>query len=369
MSTADAGLALAGSSAILLLALLVPTGCPAGDADDDATSADDDETGDDDTATDDDTTPLDDDDSAGDPHPCLFPDPLATEILVSEGFVPGTPHGYWSPSVRGLVGDHPAPVHLQVIAEDGECRYLRWHHGQCEPPCDLDEACDVDDVCVPQRAGVSGGTLSITGAGILLEIEPTEGVPGHYWATEDLPDDLFGPGDPIRAELSGDTLPAIALEARGVAPMDVDLAEQGLTLDYGQDAGISWTAGPDPDVCVELYLVQQGPFMHGDIPEEILWCAGHDDGSLTIPLALVDLFPIGDPGPCDEDEDWFCASSHISRYTRDTVTTSLGPAELRVESEVPFLHRQSDRFQGTPEARTDRQPGLSVEGQPLEKTE
>ena len=199
----------------------------------------------------------------------------------------------------------------------------------------------MDDVCVPQRLGISGGTLTITGVGDTIEMEPTDGYPGHYWPQEGLPDDLFEQGDPITSSLSGDVFPAVALEARGVMSMDVDFAEQGLTMEYGQDATITWTLGSDPDACVEVYLVHQGPFMHGDFPEEVLWCIGQDDGSLVIPQALVDVFPIGDPGACDEDEDWFCTYSTISRFTRDTVVTTPGPAELLVKTEVSFYHQQS----------------------------
>ena len=112
-------------------------------------------------------------------------------------------------------------------------------------------------------------------------------------------------------------------------------------LEVGQDATITWTAGTDPDACVEVYLVQQGPLMHGDFPEEIIWCIGQDDGSLVIPQTLVEMFPIGDPADCDGDEDWFCVQSTLSRFTRDTVVTTPGPAELLVKSEIRFFHRQA----------------------------
>jgi len=341
-----------GSSRLIVLSgvLLVLLGCPSGD--DDTVTDDDSTPGDDDTTTDDDTTPGDDDstgdddttgddDSAGDPNPCSFPDPLAAEILVVEQYVPGNPQEEWSPFISAFLGDNPEPEHFQVIAEEGECRYLRWHHGVCEPPCDADQECNVDDVCVPQRLGVSGGTLTITVAGDTIEMEPTDGYPGHYWPHEALPEDLFGPGDPITAALSFDEFPAVALDARGVMSMDVELAEQGLTMEYGQDATITWTSGTDPDACVEVYLVQQGPLMHGDFPEEIIWCIGQDDGSLVIPRSLVEMFPVGDPADCDGDEDWFCVQSTLSRFTRDTVVTAPGPAELLVKSEVRFFHQQA----------------------------
>jgi len=340
MTRSSCSVALAGLSLVLL-------GCPSGDddttTDDDDTSQDDDDTATDDDSTpgDDDTSPGGDDDSAGDPNPCIFPDPLAAEILVAEQYVPGNPQEEWTPFISAFVGDNPEPEHFTVIAEEGECRYLRWHNGLCTPPCDLDEECNVDDVCVPQRLGVSGGTLAITVADNTFQFEPTEGYLGHYWPHEDLPDDLFGPGDPITATLSGDVFPAVALDARGVMSMDIELADQGLTMAYGQDATITWTAGTDPDACVEVYLVQQGPLMHGDIPEEIIWCIGQDDGSLVLPQALVEMFPIGDPADCDGDEDWFCVQSTLSRFTRDSVVTVPGPAELLVKSEVRFFHQQA----------------------------
>ena len=333
---------------VLLGVLLASGGCPTEEADDDSNpgdddSMDDDAVDDDDTTGDDDTGDDDsaDDDSSEDPNLCSFPDPLAAEILLTEQYVPGTPSGEWSPFISAFVGDNPDPEHFTVIAEEGECRYLRWHNGLCDPPCDADQECNVDDICVPQRLGVSGGTLTVTVAGDTFEMEPTEGYPGHYWPQEDLPDDLFEQGDPITAALSGDVFPSVALDARGVMSMDAELAEQGLTMGYAQDATITWTAGTDPDACVEVYLVQQGPLMHGDIPEEIIWCIGQDDGSLVIPQTLVEMFPIGDPEACDGDEDWFCVQSTLSRFIRDTVVTVPGPAELQVKSEVRFLHQQA----------------------------
>ena len=331
---------------VALLGILV--GCPFKDddaGDDDSTPGDDDVTGDDETTTGDDDAISDDttgdDDSAGDPGPCNFPAPLVAEILITEQYVLGNHLGEWSPSISAFVGDNPEPEHFTVIAGEGECLYLRWHNGLCDPPCDAGQECNVDDVCVPQRLGVSGGTLTITVAGDTIEIEPTEGYPGHYWPQEDMPDDLFEQGDPITAELTGDVFPAVALDARGVMSMDVDLVEQGLTMEYGQDTAITWTAGTEPDACVEVYLVQQGPLMHGDFPEEIIWCIGQDDGSLVIPRLLVEMFPIGDLEACDDDEDWFCVQSTLSRFTRDTVVTTPGPTRLMVKSEVRFFHQQS----------------------------
>ncbi len=314
--------------ALAALLLWLP-GCPAADDDDaaDDDAADDDAT-DDDTADDD---AADDDSGDDDSGPaCGFPPAESARIEVVESYTEGVG---WYGRVMGTVHEGPAPPYHVVTLEQGECRYLTFEQGFCDPPCDYDQFCDLDGVCHDRPASISGGTLTITGLGDDLVLEADDWSPGYYYGPWDLPDDLFDAGDPITAALSGGEFDAVTLDAAGVAALDPSFAAAPVPLVDGGDNELTWTAGDDPDACVRL-LINGANSSHGMPLNHILWCEGPDDGSFTLPQALVEAFPLGATPTICVGHD--CPPSELIRYRRDQATTTHGVIELEVISRVHF---------------------------------
>ncbi len=269
--------------------------------------------------------------------PCGFGDSPSASVDVSEradGFHAG-PYA----RIGAVLRDRPEPPLQSVVAEDGECRSLHVNLGFCDPACESTETCTAADECQPYPRLLSGGTLTIDGLGDSIAVEP-EGdfSPGTYLGPTGLSADLFDESDTVRASLEGDAFPALALAARGVAAMDADLTSGGLDLVDGQDAEIAWTAGPDPEACVELVLNGFNQ-AHGAPLGDVIRCVGPDDGSLVVPRALVEAFPPGETPEVTEGYDW--PHSELTRYTRSTRPHDPGPATLVVRSTTYFRLRHT----------------------------
>ena len=188
--------------------------------------------------------------------------------------------------------------------------------------------------------GAAAGTLTVTTLAddIELSADGSGYLVGHY-SEDGLPADMFAVGDPIGAGLSGDEFPPVAgLSARGVAPINTDMAGTWFVLQDGQDNEVTWSPGTDPDACIEL-VINGHNAAHGLPLDPILHCVSRDDGSLNIPQALVEAFTVGawlgdfnDVSCLGMD----CIPSEISRTTRHSVEAEPGPVELVVRSTTFF---------------------------------
>ena len=331
---------------VSLLAAVMMIGCPGDDdddttgipPDDDTTAGDDDTTPDDDDTGDDDTTP-DDDDSGDDDtvaDPCSFLEPPAASIEVVEEVTYGTPYS----RVYAWVGDTRFPAYHEVTLAEGACRYLSLAYGNCDPPCDpVTEVCAATDVCEAYPLGLSAGVLDIAGLAVTVSIETSEWSPGYYWGPWDLPTDIYDAGDAIAATFEGDVFPATSLAAVGVETLDSALEGDHLEMHDGQDAEVTWTPGPDPEVCVRVEINGVNA-SHGLPLMDIIECVGTDTGSLVIPAALVEEFPTGQTQEICVGHD--CPPSELTRYTRDATQTSYGVAELQVRNSVYFFYDHTE---------------------------
>ncbi len=332
-----------GISCTLVLAL---AGCP---------TVVDDPVDDDDTITDDDDLSGDDDSSVGDDDstisplaPCEFPEPSAGRVLVTERYA-HDPYGDWAwvSAVdawiwpRPWAKNHGIGVFHWVEREEGSCRLLGLDPGGCGEPCGPGELCAASGECEPVwLEGADAGILTVSVPAGSFELQPDGSgyLVGHY-AETDLPADLFGSGDPVMASLSGDQFPPlVGLTARGVAPIDIDLAGVWLPLLDEQDTVITWTPGPDPSACVEV-VINGHNAGHGLPLDAILHCVTQDSGSLAIPATLAQDFPTGEwlgefNGTCCEGLD--CLPSELSRFTRHVIQADPGPVELVVRSTTYF---------------------------------
>lgn len=241
--------------------------------------------------------------------------------------------------IGALVRSGPDPSFHVVSQEEGACRHLEARTGFCDPACAAGEACNADDVCFPYPELVSGGTLTIEGLGDPIEIEPEDWSPGTYVGPWDLPVDLFDESDVVLARLAGDTFPAVSLEAKGVAPIDGEIRDTGFEMRGGADAQVTWTPGPDPDACIRFVL--NGPNRrHGAPLDHVIECEGPDTGSLVVPQAIVEAFPIGETPEITEGFDW--PQSELTRYARDRGATASGAATLVVRSTIIFRYRHPE---------------------------
>jgi hypothetical protein len=268
----------------------------------------------------------------GDRAPCGFVEDAAGTVDVSEQA--DRFHGAPFSRVEGRFLEAPYPSFHAVALEEGACRHYELAIGDCDPACEGGLVCTADGACAAFPGGASAGRLTVDGLAEPVSIEASGPAAGDYRSPAGLPFPLFEASDPVSAQVSGGQVPRIRLAAAGVAPMDADLVSTGLVLADGGDALVTWTAGPDPEACVQVVL-NGSNLSHGAPLRDIVRCEGADTGSLTIPQAIVERFPHGDTPEVTEGYDH--PASTLGRYTRSRVETDSGPVELLVRSTTYFL--------------------------------
>jgi len=266
------------------------------------------------------------------PSPCGFALAVAARIDVSERS--DVFHGTAYSRVEATVQDGTPPEIYRVSREEGACRYLRPVDAFCDPPCPGGTTCAPDGTCRPYPASISGGTLTVRGLAVPVEVQPADWSPGTYVGPAGLPEPLFAAGDAITATLMGDAFPALKLAARGVASMDPALARTGFTMPAAADATLTWTPGPDPGACVQV-LLKGSNAAHGLPLRDAIVCETTDGGSVVVPSSMVQEFPAGTTPEVTSGYDW--PHSELTRYTRGVAQTAYGPAELMVRSTTYFL--------------------------------
>lgn len=266
------------------------------------------------------------------PDPCGHEPPLVARIDVSER------HDVFHPTafarLEAAVRDGVPVVVHDVVLEEGGCRYYELAFGSCPSPCAGAELCDAADRCRAEPAGVAAGRLTVRGLrGAPVAVDAESWRPGIYTSPPGLPADLFDDSARVQAELAGDGFPAASLTTPGVAPMDRALTDTGYVMAEGADASFTWTAGPDPEACVQLVLLGRN-VIHGAPLADIIVCEGLDTGELVVPRALVERFPAGDTPDVTEGFDW--PHSQLTRYRRTSLQTDRGDAALIVRSTTYF---------------------------------
>jgi len=284
-----------------------------------------------DSGADDDTVGGDDDDSAVAPGlaPCTLADAPVAWFEIAQHALADT----WSLAVTGQVWDEPFPSWHDVLLETDSCRYSVYLPGTCNPPCEGGDLCTAAGECVGWPDGVEAGTLTIDGLADPLVLEPLEHAPGSYGATVSVYQDQFGEKDPVTVSLEGDTFPALALAARGVAEVEADVGGDGLSIPDAQPVTVTWNSGSDAQACAQVNLYTQN-MGHGLPILNVLECVGPDIGSLTIPAEMTDIWPDWTtPEACAGID---CPYSEVVRYTRQIVETDVGDAWLTVQTSSQF---------------------------------
>ncbi len=217
----------------------------------------------------------------------------------------------------------PTPAITTTV---GECAVIvRPAPALCDPAC-VASVCVATDQCAPYREEVSAGTITVTGLAA-----PTTLAPGNfgYVATPTPGAALFADDATIELHAAGADEPTFAATVGGVPPLAAPF--QNLTLVDGQDATVTWTAGPpDGDATIALDL-RVG--WHGAPDEARLHCETADDGELTIPGAAITALPRASSG----------LESHpstLTRFTRAVVEGAAGAIEITAGSQrnIYFSH-------------------------------
>ncbi len=260
-------------------------------------------------------------------------DRVEGDIAVYEGAF-GEGGTEWS-YVQASIID-PRPQYMALEMEAGDCRMWSYQPGDCGQCTGL---CDAEGECVPFPISLSAGTLTVGGVeGGDIEIEPTE---YGYFLQSSPPADLFGAdSDVTLAAAGGDDVAAFSLSAGGVDPVSIDLVEGGeegradtLRLEDGGDLTLTWDpARPGTRVRLEINSNNRG---HGLPVDSMIECESDDDGSLTVPRAMIEAFP-------DKPYQNICAGtdcppSTVTRYRYDRAAVGDLEVELRVEFREQFI--------------------------------
>lgn len=262
-------------------------------------------------------------DASGDPS---FPIPGGRFRILERIFASGAS----VPTISGSIAATPWTGFHEIAAEEGFCRLLTYEQGFCRG---CDGVCRSDDTCAPWPVYLSAGQVDATGLTGEVEIALAE-VNQTYYAV-DLPADLFDDDAEITLSAAGDQVPAFALTAGGVRPIEPDLAgaeSDELHLVDGGDVVLSWDDS-EPGARVRLTLKGENDG-HGLPLNTIIECDAPDTGSITVPRALVEAFPEKARTEICDGHD--CPASTLERYRRDATTVDGIDIDLWVASEVSF---------------------------------
>lgn len=255
------------------------------------------------------------------PHP-LFE--FTGKIGISEKSKPegGAEHS----GVGALIWDAPPDTTHTLVNETGDCQYWLVILGQdCDPECDFDEYCGTDGKCHPDRDRVGAGTITVSGTAVEVQLVPDDS--DWYLDPGEAPADLFGPGDTITVEATGDEIPAFKETVSGVGDMLAPWATGSLTMVDGADLILPWVVQGD-GATVEVAL-QTG--WHGVPPVAIIWCSAPDDaGVITVPQMFVEAYPAAGGMGLFPHVSW------VQRISRKVVDGPFGPLEVKVYSRRTF---------------------------------
>jgi hypothetical protein len=234
--------------------------------------------------------------------------------LIESG---GDGFGGW---ISAWFWDAPAAPVERLVERVGDCAlYDHPLSTECEVPCT--GFCDGTE-CQPWPDRMSAGTIELTGLLTDFTLVPTD----YGYSIDPYPEggDYFASDAAIVASAAGDDVEAFTMVSRGVAPLIAPAAMQ-IDLHSGQAFELTWT--PDSDGARIQLALRIG--WHGAPYRQMLLCETEDDGSLTIPVALIDRLPdFGGP-------DLFQHPSEMTRFRRVVIETSTGPIELLVGSGLP----------------------------------
>lgn len=237
---------------------------------------------------------------------------------------PSTNGGAGLTSIAGSTrdGPEPSPRSWTKAATSGDCALLKPKVPFCSTPCGA-SVCTADDTCQDYPAGLSVGTVTVSGiqtASNQKSFDLKEGVKGTYAYVEPLAYPGFAEGDTLRFSASGGGYPAFTLEARGIKPLE--LTSTSLTLTNNQPLSLTWTAGQTGLSTIHVKL----DISHHGGTKGVITCETADSGSLQLPASLVsELLGLGAAG---------FPTIVVTRIAEDSAEVPKGLVKLQVTSQV-----------------------------------
>jgi hypothetical protein len=205
--------------------------------------------------------------------PKLDPNVFGSVVLT---FAPPSDDAEGHASLLGRFFDAatPDPIPLALSEEQGDCRLLVPDLPFCSSACAPD-VCTADDVCTPYPKPQSVGTLSISGLGAPLTLEPKSSMLIYQPASLGYPP--CAAGDTVSA-----TAPGLELEATCIEQLELT-GPDPIEVKSGKTVKVAWVpqSGDATRIRIGLDVSHHGG-KKGQID-----CDVPDTGSFEIPEPLV----------------------------------------------------------------------------------
>jgi len=190
-------------------------------------------------------------------------------------------------SVVGKMYDGPSPPNMvfEEIASSGSCRLYKRLYPFCNPDCGGQGVCVKGDSCQPYPSSVNIGAVTISG------LKTKDGNTGFSMDpinnTYQFTSIAFPPcneGNVITLNAAGSSsMSAFTLTIKGISPLT--LLNDTIKMIDGQPINLRWTPPTVTGISTIFVLIDIS--YHGGTKAKIE-CDGSDNGSLTIPAALLD---------------------------------------------------------------------------------
>jgi hypothetical protein len=139
-----------------------------------------------------------------------------------------------------------------------------------------------DYYIAPSEAGVSAGTVTITGTLAGLTLLPSSTPPINYMPANPLPADLFEAGATLSISAAGATVPAFSGTVEAPAVIGSPILPASLSRANGPT--ITWNAGQADEMWLWILPII-GNTTH------LVWCRMPDNGSYTVSAPAMALIP------------------------------------------------------------------------------
>jgi hypothetical protein len=221
---------------------------------------------------------------------------------------------------------------LSVTAQEGPCVLMTPEPAECPDYCQDGTICKGKE-CVAWAKPVTVGEVSISGLKTGPVVLHQSDYDGMVYSNP-LDYDLFDETSTVTISTTGGDIPAFSASVPGFLPLDTGWTN-GLVLTLLDNAEntVTWNAG-GPDDFVRL-VIKSSNSCHGCPLHAQLVCDAPDQGSLTLPAALVEALPTIYGAEICVAQD--CPMSYLERRRCATIELPGAPATFCLASRTYFL--------------------------------
>ncbi len=227
---------------------------------------------------------------------------------------------------QALDGMTPESPVWTMIAEEGDCQLFEPSLPFCNPGCGAD-VCIAGGVCAGYPRGLDLGAVTLRGVrtdqgGDRVVMKP---VPPKYSyqlpGSPHLEYPPFAPDDEVTLDVEGGAVPAFAISARGITPLEL-IGDGPIAFSADAAAEVRWEPAPSEDSHIRIVVDLSH---HGGRKGE-LRCESADTGALDIPASLgAQLLELGLAGN---------PTLEVSRVSSGAVAVAAGRVALTLSSPV-----------------------------------